>query len=282
MADVPDECLESYDYFFRPDLLAGKVAFVTGGGSGIGFTIAEILMRHGCVTVIASRNFSRVQKAARKLEEGTSQKCLPIQMDVRKVEQVEAAVKLILEKFKKIDILVNNAAGNFLCPAEKLSYNGLKTVFEIDTFGCFNVSKAVYLSWFKEHGGSIINITATLSLAAPAPFQCHAGPAKAAIEAMSRHLAIEWGSHGVRVNCVAPGGIKDTVGYAKLGGKHVDLSQSIPLQRIGTRRDVADTVVYLASDASSYVTGVSLIVDGGAILSNGPFLEKANLALSKL
>ncbi|KAK3754443.1 hypothetical protein QZH41_009221, partial [Actinostola sp. cb2023] len=237
---------------------------------------------HGCTTVIASRKLSRVQKAAQKLEEATSQKCFPVQMDVRKVDQVQATVNLILEKFKKIDILVNNAAGNFLCPADQLSYNGLKTVFDIDTFGTFNVTKAVYNSWFKDHGGSIVNITATLSIGGVMPFQCHAGPAKAAIEAMARHLAVEWGPSGVRVNCVAPGGIKDTVGYSKLGGKDFDRTEVIPLQRVGTRRDVADAVIFLASNASCYVTGGTLIVDGGATLSNGIALRNVNTIFSKL
>ncbi|XP_031567510.1 peroxisomal 2,4-dienoyl-CoA reductase-like [Actinia tenebrosa] len=285
MADqVEDSCLSSYDHFFRPDLLAGKVAFITGGGSGIGFTIAEIFMRHGCTAVIGSRKLARVQKAADKLEKATSQKCFPLQMDVRKVDQVEAAVKLILQKFKKIDIVVNNAAGNFLCPANKLSYNGMKTVFEIDTFGTFNVSKAVYNSWFKDHGGSVVNITATLHHAAT-PFQCHAGSAKAAIEAMTRHLAVEWGPDGVRLNCVAPGAIKDTVGFSKLGGPQLVGETSlgkIPLERVGTRRDVADAVLYLGSNASSYVTGTTLVVDGGSWMSGATVLNDMKKMMSKL
>ncbi|EDO31502.1 predicted protein [Nematostella vectensis] len=251
-APVSEEsCLDSYDYFFRPDLLAGKVAFVTGGGSGIGFTITEVLMRHGCNTVIASRNFEKVKKAAEKLEKCTGQRCLPIQMDVRKVNQVEEAVNLTLKTFNKIDIIVNNAAGNFLCPAENLSYNAIRTVFDIDTFGTFNMSKAVYNSWFKDHGGSIVNITATLSDGA------------LPLQAMVKHLAVEWGPQGVRVNCVAPGPIEDTEGMSRLGRGVPIPPESTPLRRVGTRRDVADAVLFLASNASSYVTAQTLVVDGG-------------------
>ncbi|XP_068760952.1 peroxisomal 2,4-dienoyl-CoA reductase [(3E)-enoyl-CoA-producing]-like [Montipora capricornis] len=258
-------CLEEYDYFFRPDLLSGKVAFITGGGSGIGFTIAEVLMRHKCSTVIFGRKFERLSTAARKLENLTGQKCLPLKGDVRKVDEVEAAVDKAIEHFSRIDVLVNGAAGNFVCPASKLSYNGIKTVIDIDTLGTFNVSKAVYNKCFKNNGGgSIINITATLHYNGQ-PFQCHAGSAKAAIEAMMRHLAVEWGPDGVRVNCVAPGPVADTEGFQRLG-KHAgpNFVKKFPIQRLGTRRDIADATVFLASGASSFITSNTLVVDGGS------------------
>jgi len=124
---------------------------------------------------------------------------------------------MALKHFSRIDILVNGAAGNFLCPASQLSNKGIKTVFDIDAFGTFNVSKAIYNKCFKNNGGgSIINITATLQYNGH-PLQCHAGSAKAAIEGMMRHLAVEWGPDGVQVNCVSPGAVKDTEGFRRLG-----------------------------------------------------------------
>lgn len=276
-------CLDQYDYFFRPDLLSGKVALITGGGSGIGFTITEVLMRHQCCTVIVGRKFDRLRKAAKKLKDLTGQKCLPLKVDVRKVNEVEAAVDKTLEHFSRIDILVNGAAGNFLCPASKLSYNGIKTVLDIDTLGTFNASKAVYNKYFKNNGGgSIINITATLHYNGR-PLQCHAGSAKAAIEGMMRHLAVEWGPDGVRINCVSPGAVADTEGFRRLGGKRIppNFEENVPLQRLGTRRDVADATLFLASGASAYITANTLIVDGGSWMTI-PVSMASVKALSKL
>ena len=273
-----DDCLKDYDYAFKPDLLKNKVAFITGGGSGIGFRITEILMRHGCKTVIASRKIERVQEAASKLQAATNVECLPLQCDVRKPSDVESVFQDINSHFGKLDILVNNAAGNFLSPVENLSYNAFKTVIEIDTIGTFNVSKAAFHNFFKENGGAIINISATLDYRGQA-FQAHAGSAKAAVDALTRHLAVEWGEYGVRVNGVAPGPIGGTEGMRKLGGKSKlaeQAAKSVPLGRFGTKTEIADSVLYLASNAATYVNGTVLVVDGGSWLTwlNDPSLLK--------
>ncbi|KAK6475984.1 peroxisomal 2,4-dienoyl-CoA reductase isoform X1 [Huso huso] len=200
-----------------PDLLKDKVAFITGGGSGIGFRIAEVLMRHGCDTVIGSRNQERLAEAAKKLTTATGRHCLPLSLDVRQPQTITAAVEETLREFGRIDILINNAAGNFLCPASALSFNAFKTVMEIDTMGTFNTSKVIYEKWLKDHGGAIVNISATLSYRGQA-LQVHAGSAKAAIDAMTKHLAVEWGPNNIRVNSLAPGPISGTEGYRRLGG----------------------------------------------------------------
>ncbi|KAM9555043.1 peroxisomal 2,4-dienoyl-CoA reductase [(3E)-enoyl-CoA-producing] isoform 4-T4 [Guaruba guarouba] len=210
-----DECLREYGHLFSPDILAGQVAFITGGGSGIGFRTAEIFMRHGCRTVIASRNLQRVVEASKKLMAATGQQCLPLSIDVRQPQTIAAAVDEALREFKRIDILINGAAGNFLCPASALSFNAFKTVIDIDTIGTFNTSKVVFEKYFHDHGGVIVNITATLSYRGQA-LQVHAGTAKAAIDAMTRHLAVEWGPNNVRVNSLAPGPITGTEGYRRL------------------------------------------------------------------
>ncbi|KAK9953003.1 hypothetical protein ABG768_017029 [Culter alburnus] len=271
-----DECMSSYTHIYSPNLLIDQVAFITGGGSGIGFRIAEVLMRHGCDTVIASRNLEKLSEAAKKLTSTTGRRCLPIAMDVRQPETISAAMDETLKTFGHVDILINNAAGNFLCPATSLSFNAFKTVMEIDTMGTFNTSKVVYDKWFKDHGGSIVNISATLGYRGQA-LQVHAGSAKAANDAMTRHLAVEWGPSGVRVNTVAPGPISGTEGYRRLGGSHAETAgafRSIPLQRAGNKTEIAHAVLFLASRAASYVTGTILVADGGAWLTSANDVER--------
>ncbi|XP_029803897.1 peroxisomal 2,4-dienoyl-CoA reductase [Suricata suricatta] len=264
-----DECLPEYRHLFCPDLLRDKVAFITGGGSGIGFRIAEIFMRHGCHTVIASRSLPRVSLAARKLAAATGQRCLPLSLDVRAPPSIAAAVDQALKEFGKIDILINCAAGNFLCPASALSFNAFKTVMDIDTLGTFNTSRVLYEKFFWDHGGVIVNITATLGTRGQV-LQVHAGSAKAAVDAMTRHLAVEWGPQNVRVNSLAPGLVSGTEGFWRLGGPQASVSTkvlAIPLRRLGNKTDVAHSALYLASPLASYVTGAVLVVDGGAWLT---------------
>ncbi|XP_027469866.1 peroxisomal 2,4-dienoyl-CoA reductase isoform X2 [Zalophus californianus] len=264
-----DECLPEYRHLFCPDLLRDKVAFIPGGGSGIGFRIAEIFMRHGCHTVIASRSLPRVSKAARKLTAATARRCLPLSLDVRALPAVAAAVDQALKEFGKIDILVNCAAGNFLCPASALSFNAFKTVMDIDTLGTFNTSRVLYEKFFRDHGGVIVNITATLGTRGQV-LQVHAGSAKAAVDAMTRHLAVEWGPQNIRVNSLAPGPISGTEGFRRLGGPQARAGTktlAIPLQRLGNKTEVAHSALYLASPLASYVTGAVLVVDGGAWLT---------------
>lgn len=263
------KCVASYKPLFNVDLLRGKVSLITGGGSGIGFTIAEILMRHGCDTAIVSRDFAKLQAASNTLTKATGRRCLPIAADVRKPPEVLSAMDKVLSEFGRIDIVVNNAAGNFLCPLSGMSYNAFRTVMEIDTFGTFFVSKAAYDKYLKDHGGVILNISATLHYAGTV-LQAHAGSAKAAIDALTKHMANEWGPQNIRVVGLSPGPIKDTVGYEKLGGSIAGkaLDERIPLQRLGTRLDIAQAALFLVSDAASYVTGHTLVVDGGSWMNH--------------
>ncbi|XP_036890500.1 peroxisomal 2,4-dienoyl-CoA reductase [(3E)-enoyl-CoA-producing] [Sturnira hondurensis] len=262
-----DDCLPEYRHFFCPDLLRDKVAFITGGGSGIGFRIAEIFMRHGCHTVIASRSLPRLSMAAKKLSAATGQRCLPLSLDVRAPPAIMTAVDQALKEFGKIDILINCAAGNFLCPASELSFNAFKTVMDIDTLGTFNVSQVLYKKFFRDHGGVIVNITATLGTRGQV-LQLHAGSAKAAVDAMTRHLAVEWGPQNIRVNSLAPGPISGTEGFRRLiGDSQASKVLAGPLQRLGNKTEIAHSVLYLASPLASYVTGALLVVDGGMWLT---------------
>ncbi|XP_022092631.1 peroxisomal 2,4-dienoyl-CoA reductase-like [Acanthaster planci] len=261
MADSTlDACLTSYDYVFKPDILRGKVAFITGGGSGICFTVAEVFMRHQCDTVIASRNLNRLKEAAKRLETATGQRCLPLQVDVRKPEEVLRSVDQALSHYGRIDVLINGAAGNFPLPASKISFNGFKTVLDIDVMGSFNISKAVYDKYMKDHGGVIINISATLPYRGRL-LQIHVNAAKAAIDSMTMTLCNEWGPQGIRVVGIAPGPIGDTEAGAGMLGEEV--LKKIPLQRIGTKREVGDCAVFAASPAASYISGSTIVMDGG-------------------
>ncbi|HJL20434.1 MAG TPA: SDR family oxidoreductase [Sandaracinaceae bacterium LLY-WYZ-13_1] len=252
---------------FKDDILAGKVAFVTGGGSGICKGIARALMAHGADVAIVGRTAERLEASAAELAEATGRECLAAPADVREPEKVEAALDATLERFGRLDVVVNGAAGNFLCPAAQLSYNGFRTVMDIDTNGTWNVSRAAFDKRLRDHGGLILNISATLHYTAT-PLQAHASAAKAAVDSLTRSMAFEWGSLGIRVNGIAPGPIDDTEGMTRLAPKDMKdrLQKAVPLQRFGTVDDVAQAALFLASDAASYVHGTVLVVDGGAWL----------------
>lgn len=249
---------------FRDDVLKGKVAFVTGGGSGICMGIVRRLLEHGASAAIVSRNAARVEGSAKELSEATKRPCVGFAADVRDPKAVEGALDATLAKFGRVDIVVNGAAGNFLAPAASLSYNGFKTVLDIDTMGTFNVSKAAFDRYLKDHGGSIINISATLHYGAT-PMQVHASAAKAAVDSVTRSLALEWGPLGIRVNGIAPGPIDDTEGALRLipADMKERLREAVPIKRLGTVDDIAQIAVFLASDAASLIHGHVLVADGG-------------------
>jgi peroxisomal 2,4-dienoyl-CoA reductase len=189
--------------------------------------------------------------------------------DVRNMEEVERAVAACVERFGKLDIVVNGAAGNFLCPAEELSPNGFGTVVDIDLKGTFNVSRASFAE-LKKNRGQILNISATLHYGGT-PLQLHVSAAKAGVDALTRNLAVEWGRYGIRVNGIAPGPIEDTEGMKRLVPPDVKerLRRHIPLKRFGLIRDIEQAAVFLCSDAASFINGAILVVDGGNWLASG-------------
>jgi peroxisomal 2,4-dienoyl-CoA reductase len=252
---------------FRDDILEGKVAFVTGGGSGICKAIARAYMAHGARVAIVGRKADRLEAAAAELADATGRECLATPGDVRDPAQVERALDATLARFGRLDHVVNGAAGNFLCPAAQLSYNGFRTVMEIDALGTWNVCRAAFDKSLRDRGGSILNISATLHYAAT-PLQIHASAAKAAIDSLTKSLALEWGSLGIRVNVIAPGPIDDTEGMTRLAPPDMKaaLERAVPLKRFGTVEDIANAALFLASDAASYVHGAIFVVDGGAWL----------------
>ncbi|KAI9032877.1 hypothetical protein CLU79DRAFT_728458 [Phycomyces nitens] len=248
---------------FKENIFAGKVLLCSGGGSGICREMTEAIVRHGAKAVIISRSLDKLEKAAKEMSASTGGEVIAFAADVRKPEQLEDAVKKTIERFGKIDFLINGAAGNFLAPFDNLSYNAFRTVIEIDLLGTFNLTKAA-LPHLKASKGTIINVSATLYYTGT-PFQQHAGSAKAAIDALTKHWSVELGPHGIRVNGISPGPIASTVGMAKLGPQF-DPSV-VPLQRMGTTQDIAQSTVFLFSEASNWITGVTLVVDGGSWLN---------------
>lgn len=247
---------------FADGILKDKVAFVTGGGTGITGGVARALVEAGARVAITSRKEENLIPQKQFIEENGGE-CFAVAADVRDYEAVENAINETAKHFGKIDIVINGAAGNFLVKPEELSPNGFGTVVDIDTKGTFNVCRAAFEE-LKKSGGQILNISATLHYTAT-PMQIHVSAAKAGVDAITRNLAIEWGKYGIRVNGIAPGPIADTEGMKRLVPEPVKekLQKKIPLQRFGYIKDIENAALFLCSDAASYISGVTLVVDGG-------------------
>jgi peroxisomal 2,4-dienoyl-CoA reductase len=267
--------------FFANNILKGRVAFVTGGGTGITGGVARALAEAGANVALVSRSLEHLEPAAKAINEARARVRSPtvregyapddaslgeafaIAADVRKPEEVEKAIAATVERFGRVDIVVNGAAGNFLASAEDLSPNGFGTVVDIDLKGTFNVCRAAFAELKKNHG-QILNISATLHYLGT-PMQLHVSAAKAGVDALTRNLAVEWGRYGIRVNAIAPGPIGDTEGMKRLVPEPIKekLRQRIPLGRFGLIEDIENAAVFLCSDAATYINGAVIVVDGG-------------------
>jgi peroxisomal 2,4-dienoyl-CoA reductase len=251
---------------FADGVLNGRVAFVTGGGTGITGGVARALAEAGASVALVSRKLEHLEPAAQFINENGGN-AIPVVADVRQPDQVESAIAKTVEQFGKIDIVINGAAGNFLCKAEELSPNGFGTVVDIDLKGTFNVCRAAFAQR-KENRGQILNISATL-LYLGTPMQLHVSAAKAGVDALTRNLAVEWGRYGIRVNAIAPGPIEDTEGMQRLVPEPVRerLKKNGPLGRYGRIADIENAALFVCSDAGSFISGEVLVVDGGHWLS---------------
>ncbi|XP_058747321.1 peroxisomal 2,4-dienoyl-CoA reductase [(3E)-enoyl-CoA-producing]-like [Vicia villosa] len=268
---------------FKSDILKGKVALITGGASGIGFEISTQLGKHGASVALMGRRKQVLQSAVSVLQ-SLSIPAVGFEGDVRKQDDAARVIDSTFNRFGKIDILVNAAAGNFLAAAEDLSPNGFRTVLDIDSVGTFTMCHEA-LKYLKKGGpgrdsssagGSIINISATLHYTA-SWYQIHVSAAKAAVDATTRNLALEWGTdYDIRVNGIAPGPISGTLGMSKLAPEELGnkAREEMPLFKIGEKWDIAMAALYLVSDAGKFINGDTMIVDGGLWLSRPRYIPK--------
>jgi NAD(P)-dependent dehydrogenase (short-subunit alcohol dehydrogenase family) len=252
---------------FREHVLAGKTALVTGGGSGIGQRMAERFAEHGAKVMLVGRKQEKLDAAAAIIRErggiaGTHA------TDVRDYPGVEAAIKSTRDQFGEIDIVVCGAAGNFPAPVMGMSANGFKAVIDIDLIGTFNTCRAAF-DHMRKPGASVIAISASFATQ-PAAMQAHVGAGKAGVDVLIKTLAIEWGPSGVRCNCITPGPTDDTEGMRRLAPDDAARKRvvgNVPMRRFGTKDELADLALFLASDAAAYITGSIYHCDGGLSLT---------------
>lgn len=251
-----------------------KVVIITGGSSGMGKGMATRFAKEGARVVITGRTKEKLEETKLEIEQFPGQ-VLPVQMDVRNTDDIQKMIEQIDEKFGRIDVLINNAAGNFICPAEDLSVNGWNSVINIVLNGTFYCSHAVGKYWIEKGiNGNIINMVATYAWDA-GPGVIHSAAAKAGVLAMTKTLAVEWGrKYGIRVNAIAPGPIERTGGADKLWISEEMAKrtiQSVPLGRLGTPEEIAGLAYYLCSDEAAYINGTCMTMDGGQHLHQYPF-----------
>ena len=252
--------------WFRPALFREKIAVVTGGGTGIGLAIAAELRQLDANVVICSRKIDHLQKGQEELEKITSKgRVEHVVCNIREEESIAAAVQYIMDRFGRIDYLVNNAGGQFVAPALALSRRGFTAVIETNLIGTFLMSKAVVEKAMQpQQSGAMVNIIAQVENGIP--LMAHTGAARAGVENLTKTLAFEWSTLGIRVNAVAPGVIASSglENYPEETRNTILKSeQKLPARRLGTPEDIAAAVVFLLSPAANFITGTTLCVDGG-------------------
>lgn len=257
---------------FRDGLYAGRHVFLTGGSSGITLRLAEAFGKAGAKISILARKQEKID-AALTLLRGQGTTAEGYSADVRDYAAIDGAMTKAVTAFGPLDVLVCGAAGNFPAPAMAMSSNGFKAVLDIDVLGTFNCCRAAFEK-FRTPGACVINISAPQA-SVPYPMQSHVCAAKAGVDMLTRTLAMEWGGAGVRVNSISPGPIDETEGMSRLAGDaeaRKKVETSVPMQRLGTKDDIANVALFLASEAASYITGSIYACDGGMQLMGGAFM----------
>ena len=250
---------------FQAGLFDGKVAFISGGGTGIGAGIARGLGRLGARVAIASRKPEHIEPAAAGLTAELGHEVLGLTMDLRDRNATARAVDATLARFGRIDVLVNNGGGQFLSPAAAIRPNGFDAVIQTNLVGTWNLTRAVADATMLQHGGAILNITMLTNVF---PGMAHSVAARAGVEAMTRTLAVEWAAAGIRLNCLAPGYVNSSGlrNYPPDSGLIESMVSRVPLKRLATVAEIADFATFLLSPAATYCTGQTYVVDGGKSL----------------
>ncbi len=252
----------------REGALDGQVLIITGGGTGLGLGMARYCLQLGASVCITSRKLEVLIKTAETLQQETGGTVLPLACDVRKYEEVEAMRDAVLARFGKVDALINNAAGNFISPTERLSSKAFQTIIDIVLMGTVNCTLALGKHWIakRERDKAVLNIVTTYAWTGSGyvvPSAC----AKAGVLAMTRSLAAEWGRHGIRTNAVAPGPFPTKGAWSRLVPgdmmEKFDMTKRVPLGRVGEHQELADLVAYLVSPYSGFINGEVVTIDGG-------------------
>lgn len=261
------------DGMLKPGSLQGKTIIITGGGTGLGRSMGKYMLELGANLVITSRKKDVLEKAAAELEKETDGKVLPVVCDVRKYEEIDAMIKQTEAAFGQIHGVLNNAAGNFISPTERLSHRAFDIVVDIVLKGTYYMSLAAGKNWIeKKQPGVFLNIVTTYAWTGSGyvvPSAC----GKAGVLALTRSLAVEWAKYNIRSNAIAPGPFPTEGAWSRLLPgelvKKFDPAQRIPLKRVGEHQELANLAAYMMSDYSAYVNGEVITIDGGEWLRNG-------------
>lgn len=251
----------------REGALRDKTIVVTGGGTGLGKAMATYFLRLGARVVIASRKLDVLETAAREMMADTGGEVLPVACDIRDGEQVDQLLASSLERFGRVDALLNNAAGNFISPTERLSFNAFATIIDIVLKGTANCTLAFGKHWITQRQpASILNIVTTYAFTGSA-YVVPSAAAKGGVLALTRSLAVEWGKYGIRSNAIAPGPFPTKGAWERLLpgelAEQFDFRKRVPLKRVGDHQELANLAAFLLSDFAGFINGEVVTIDGG-------------------
>jgi NAD(P)-dependent dehydrogenase (short-subunit alcohol dehydrogenase family) len=251
----------------KENSLKGKIIIVTGGGTGLGKSMVRSFLQLGAKVAIASRKEDVLQKTADELTQETKGEVLPVKCDIRNYEEVEAMMKIVTDKFGSFNVLLNNAAGNFISPTERLSNRAFDTVVDIVLKGSYNCTTAAGKYWIKEKIKGTVLSTLTPYAFTGSAYVVPSACGKAGVLALTQSLAVEWGKYGIRLNAISPGPFPSEGAWTRLlpGDlmKKFDPAKSTSLNRLGEHQELANLASFLVSDFSSFMTGENVVIDGG-------------------